>query len=318
MKKPLIVVTGPTAVGKTALSVLLAKKINGAVVSADSMQVYKGMDIGSAKVTHEEMQGIRHYLIDILDPKDEFNVYIFKQMAENAISEIYAAGKIPVIAGGTGFYIQALLYDIDFTETDEDEEARSRMREFADRSGPKALHDKLRQVDPASADVIHENNIKRVIRALEYYEKTGKRISEHNQEQRQNVSPYDFEYFVINDDRALLYDRINKRVDEMISSGLEAEVRSLYDAGMREDDISMKGIGYREFFPYFDNRITLDEVIENIKADTRHFAKRQLTWFRRERDVKWIDVRDFGRDKDRITDYMISVAENDGLTGETI
>ncbi|MBR6230710.1 MAG: tRNA (adenosine(37)-N6)-dimethylallyltransferase MiaA [Lachnospiraceae bacterium] len=318
MKKPLIVVTGPTAVGKTALSVLLAKKINGAVVSADSMQVYKGMDIGSAKVTHEEMQGVRHYLIDILDPKDEFNVYIFKQMAENAISEIYADGKIPVIAGGTGFYIQALLYDIDFTETDDDEEARSKMREFADRSGPKALHDKLRQVDPVSADAIHENNVKRVIRALEYYEKTGKQISEHNLEQRQNTSPYDFEYFVINDDRAVLYDRINKRVDEMISSGLEAEVRSLYDAGMREDDISMKGIGYREFFPYFDNRITLDEVIENIKADTRHFAKRQLTWFRRERDVKWIDVRDFGRDKDRITDYMISVAENDGLTGETI
>ena len=318
MKKPLIVVTGPTAVGKTALSVLLAKKINGAVISADSMQVYKGMDIGSAKVTHEEMQGVRHYLIDILEPKDEFNVYIFKQMAENAISEIYADGKIPVIAGGTGFYIQALLYDIDFTETDDDEEARSKMREFADRSGPKALHDKLRQVDPVSADAIHENNVKRVIRALEYYEKTGKRISEHNLEQRQNTSPYDFEYFVINDDRAVLYDRINKRVDEMISSGLEAEVRSLYDAGMREDDISMKGIGYREFFPYFDNRITLDEVIENIKADTRHFAKRQLTWFRRERDVKWIDVRDFGRDKDRITDYMISVAENDGLTGETI
>ena len=318
MKKPLIVVTGPTAVGKTALSVLLAKKINGAVVSADSMQVYKGMDIGSAKVTHEEMQGVRHYLIDILEPKDEFNVYIFKQMAENAISEIYADGKIPVIAGGTGFYIQALLYDIDFTETDDDEEARSKMREFADRSGPKALHDKLRQVDPVSADAIHENNVKRVIRALEYYEKTGKRISEHNLEQRQNTSPYDFEYFVINDDRAVLYDRINKRVDEMISSGLEAEVRSLYDAGMREDDISMKGIGYREFFPYFDNRITLDEVIENIKADTRHFAKRQLTWFRRERDVKWIDVRDFGRDKDRITNYMISVAENDGLTGETL
>ena len=318
MKKPLIVVTGPTAVGKTALSVLLAKKINGAVVSADSMQVYKGMDIGSAKVTHEEMQGVRHYLIDILEPKDEFNVYIFKQMAENAISEIYADGKIPVIAGGTGFYIQALLYDIDFTETDEDEEARSKMREFADRSGPKALHDKLRQVDPVSADAIHENNVKRVIRALEYYEKTGKRISEHNLEQRQNTSPYDFEYFVINDDRAVLYDRINKRVDEMISSGLEAEVRSLYDAGMREDDISMKGIGYREFFPYFDNRITLDEVIENIKADTRHFAKRQLTWFRRERDVKWLDVRDFGRDKDRITNYMISVAENDGLTGETL
>ena len=318
MKKPLIVVTGPTAVGKTALSVLLAKKINGAVISADSMQVYKGMDIGSAKVTHEEMQGVRHYLIDILDPKDEFNVYIFKQMAENAISEIYADGKIPVIAGGTGFYIQALLYDIDFTETDDDEEARSKMREFADRSGPKALHDKLRQVDPVSADAIHENNVKRVIRALEYYEKTGKQISEHNLEQRQNTSPYDFEYFVINDDRAVLYDRINKRVDEMISSGLEAEVRSLYDAGMREDDISMKGIGYREFFPYFDNRITLDEVIENIKADTRHFAKRQLTWFRREKDVKWLDVRDFGRDKDRITNYMISVAENDGLTGETI
>ena len=318
MKKPLIVVTGPTAVGKTALSVMLAKKINGSVVSADSMQVYKGMNIGSAKVTTEEMQGVRHYLIDILDPKDEFNVYIFKQIAENAISEIYKNGKIPVIAGGTGFYIQALLYDIDFTETDEDEEARIKMREIADSCGPKALHDKLRKVDPASADAIHENNVKRVIRAIEYYEKTGKRISEHNMEQRQNTSPYDFEYFVINDDRAVLYDRINKRVDEMMSSGLESEVRALYDAGMREDDISMKGIGYSEFFPYFENRITLNEVVENIKTDTRHFAKRQLTWFRRERDVKWIDVRDFGRDKDRITDYMISVAKKDGLIGETI
>ena len=318
MKKPLIVVTGPTAVGKTAVSVMLAKRINGSVISADSMQVYKGMDIGSAKVTQEEMQGVAHYLIDILDPKDEFNVYIFKKMAEEAISDIYARGKIPVIAGGTGFYIQALLYDIDFTETDEDEEAGSEMRKFADRYGTRALHDKLRMVDPASADAIHENNVKRVIRALEYYEKTGRRISEHNEEQRSNVSPYDFEYFVINDERAVLYDRINKRVDEMISAGLEAEVRALYDAGMREEDISMKGIGYREFFPYFEDRITLNDVIENIKADTRHFAKRQLTWFRRERDVKWIDMREFGRDKEKITDYMISVAKKDGLIGEQI
>ena len=315
MKKPLIIITGPTAVGKSKTAVKLARKINGSIISADSMQVYKGLDIGSAKVTAEEMEGIKHYLIDVLEPTQEFHVVAFKEMAKAAIEEIYAKGKIPIVTGGTGFYIQALLYDVDFTETAEDKRGRENFREYAEKYGNGALHDLLKEVDPKAAQEIHENNVKRVIRALEYYYETGTPISKHNEEQKNNESPYDFEYFVLTDDRAKLYKRINARVDEMFEAGLEAEVRGLYDSGLRAENISMLGIGYREFFPYFEGKCSIGEVRENIKKDTRHFAKKQLTWFKRERDVRWIDIAEFKRDTGHIAAYIAEKAKKDGITG---
>lgn len=306
MKKKCIVIAGPTAVGKTELSIRLAKELNGAVISADSMQVYKGMDIGSAKVRKEEMQGIEHYLIDELDPKEEFHVVRFQQMAKKAMDEIYDKGKLPIIAGGTGFYIQALLKDIDFTETGKETDIRSKYHEISEKEGTEKLYGLLKQKDPKAAEYIHPNNVKRVIRALEFFDETGECISEHNTQQSQKTSPYTYAYFVLNDDRAVLYDRINRRVDKMLDDGLLEEVTRLKEMGLKEDDISMKGIGYREFFPYFRGEISLEEVIEAVKADSRHFAKRQITWFKREKDAIWFDRTEYDNDNDRILAAMIS------------
>lgn len=306
MKKKCIVIAGPTAVGKTELSIRLAKELNGAVISADSMQVYKGMDIGSAKVRKEEMQGIEHYLIDELDPKEEFHVVRFQQMAKKAMDEIYDKGKLPIIAGGTGFYIQALLKDIDFTETGKETDIRSKYHEISEKEGAEKLYGLLKQKDPKAAEYIHPNNVKRVIRALEFFDETGECISEHNTQQSQKTSPYTYAYFVLNDDRAVLYDRINRRVDKMLDDGLLEEVTRLKEMGLKEDDISMKGIGYREFFPYFRGEISLEEVIEVVKADSRHFAKRQITWFKREKDAIWFDRNEYDNNNDRILAAMIS------------
>jgi tRNA dimethylallyltransferase len=307
MKKPLIILTGPTAVGKTELSIRLAESVNGEIISADSMQVYKHMDVGTAKITPEEMQGIRHHLIDILEPSEDFNVYLFKELAQKAIDEIYERGKIPVVTGGTGFYIQALLYNIEFEDTDADTEFRETMYRLAEEKGNEYVHDMLKEVDPVSAREIHYNNIKRVVRALEYHNQTGKRISEHNEEQKQNESPYNFLYFVLNDDRDELYSRINKRVDLMFETGLTKEVDRLIDMGCHRDMTSMKAIGYREFFDYYDGIADISQIRENIKTDTRHFAKRQLTWFRREKEVTMVNVNEFNRDKDKILDYMLKL-----------
>lgn len=307
MKKPLIILTGPTAVGKTELSIRLAESVNGEIISADSMQVYKHMDVGTAKITPEEMQGIRHHLIDILEPSEDFNVYLFKELAQKAIDEIYERGKIPIVTGGTGFYIQALLYNIEFEDTDADTEFRETMYRLAEEKGNEYVHDMLKEVDPVSAREIHYNNIKRVVRALEYHNQTGKRISEHNEEQKQNESPYNFLYFVLNDDRDELYSRINKRVDLMFETGLTKEVDRLIDMGCHRDMTSMKAIGYREFFDYYDGIADISQVRENIKTDTRHFAKRQLTWFRREKEVTMVNVNEFNRDKDKILDYMLKL-----------
>lgn len=289
MKKPLIILTGPTAVGKTKASIGLAKALNGEIISADSMQVYKYMDIGSAKIQPEEMDGIKHYLIDELEPDEEFHVVRFQQMAKQAMEEIYAQNKIPIVVGGTGFYIQALLYDIDFTDGDEDTEYRQELEALAAKEGAEALHALLQEVDPESANVIHANNVKRVIRALEFYKQTGERISEHNEQERQKESPYDFCYFVLNDQRARLYDRINLRIDQMLENGLIEEVRALKEKGYTKDMVSMQGLGYKEILDYLNGVCTLEEAIYILKRDTRHFAKRQLTWFRRERDVIWVD-----------------------------
>lgn len=308
-QKPMIILTGPTAVGKSALSVELAKKINGAVISADSMQVYRHMDIGSAKITPEEMQGVTHYMIDELEPDEEFHVVRFVTMAKEYLKEIYADGKIPIIAGGTGFYIQALLYDIDFTEQQCDETYRRQLEDLAREHGAEYLHGILREVDPASAEAIHANNIKRVIRALEFYHLSGKKISEHNETERQKQSPYNFAYFVLTDERVKLYERIDRRVNAMIEAGLVEEVKKLKSMGCSREMVSMQGLGYKEILAYLDGGCTLEEAVYIIKRETRHFAKRQLTWFKRERDVIWLDKQAFGYDDAAILKDMISILE---------
>ena len=292
-KKPLIILTGPTAVGKTKLSIELAKVVNGQMISADSMQVYRHMDIGTAKIRPEEMQDIPHYLIDVLDPWESFDVVRFQTMAKEALEKIYTAGAIPIVVGGTGFYIQALLYNIDFDENDSETGYRSELQSFADRHGVEALHDRLRQVDEKSADMIHPNNIKRVIRALEFYHQTGTRISEHNETQRQKESPYRFVYFVLDDERERIYRRIDQRIDQMLDQGLVAEVKQLRDMGCTRDMVSMQGLGYKEILAYLDGECTLEEAVYILKRDTRHFAKRQLTWFRREHEVRWIERQEY-------------------------
>lgn len=316
MKQPLIILTGPTAVGKTKASIGLAKAINGEIISADSMQVYKYMDIGSAKIHPEEMQGVKHYLVDELEPDEEFNVVRFQQMAKQAMQEIYAKGKVPILVGGTGFYIQAVLYDIDFQENDEDHSYREELEVLAKEKGASYLHQMLAKVDEESAKEIHENNVKKVIRALEYHHQTGQKISAHNAQERQKESPYNAVYFVLNDDRKNLYDRINLRVDQMIEEGLVEEVRGLKERGYQKEMVSMQGLGYKEMLDYLDGIYTLDEAVEIIKRDTRHFAKRQLTWFRRERNVEWINKEEFDYDEDRILAELLRVLDRNGIKGE--
>ena len=309
MKKPLIVLTGPTAAGKTELSIALAKKLNGAIISADSMQVYKYMNIGSAKIRPEEMQGVRHYLVDVLDPREEFHVARFQQMAKEALEEIYRNGQLPIVVGGTGFYIQALLKDIDFDESSGELPCRKELEETARREGGAVLYERLKQVDPESAEAIHPNNVKRVIRALEFYQETGQPISLHNREQKEKQPPYTYAYFVLNDDRARLYERIDRRVDRMVEQGLVEEVRWLKEHGYDRSLVSMQGLGYKELFPYLDGTCSLEEAVEIIKRDTRHFAKRQITWFKREPDVIWLNQQEFGYDKQKILKRMLELWE---------
>lgn len=287
-KRPLVVLTGPTAVGKTALSIQLAKAIGGEIISADSMQVYKQMDIGTAKIKPEEMQGVRHYLVDEFMPDEEFHVVKFKEYANRYIEEIYQKGKIPILVGGTGFYIQAVLKDVSF-EQEKVSEYRKTLERLAEEKGAHYLHEQLLQVDPESAASIHENNVRRVIRALEYYEQTGEKISEHNERERQKESPYNFAYFVLNQEREVLYQRIDKRVDLMIEEGLVKEVKGLMEKGYGRDLVSMQGLGYKEIYSYLQGESSLEDAIYILKRDTRHFAKRQLTWFKREKDVVWVD-----------------------------
>ncbi len=310
MKKPLIVLTGPTAVGKTELSIKLAGAIGGEIISADSMQVYKYMDIGTAKISTAEMGQIPHYLIDILEPEEEFNVVKFKEYAGKCMEEIYAKGKIPIIVGGTGFYIQAVLYGIDFKENGEDTAYRQQLEELYKKEGSEYLHAKLAQIDPSSAQAIHPNNVKRVIRALEYYDQTGSRISEHNEEQRKNESPYNFCYFVLNNDREVLYERINRRVDLMMEAGLVQEVKQLLERGLSGDMVSMQGLGYKEIVRYLIGECSLEEAVYTIKRDTRHFAKRQLTWFKREKEVTWIQKNDFDNEESKILKAILEELNN--------
>ena len=312
-KKPMVVLTGPTAVGKTALSIDLAKKINGAIISADSMQVYKYMDIGSAKITKEEMQGIDHYLIDELMPEDEFNIVQFQKMAKEALDKIYSKGQIPIITGGTGFYIQGLLYDIDFDAQNQNDSIRKELEAFAVEKGAHQLHELLKDIDPVSYDIIHENNVKRVIRAIEFYRISGYPISEHNQQEKQKESPYNFAYFVLNVDRENLYKRIDKRVDIMVKQGLVEEVRRLHQMGYSKDMVSMQGLGYKEILRSFEGEYSMEEAIDIIKRETRRFAKRQITWFRREKEVIWINKNEYNYSNDLIIDEMEKILLDKGI-----
>ena len=313
MKKPIVVLTGPTAVGKTELSIQLAKAIGGEIISADSMQVYKYIDVGSAKITPEEMDGVRHYLVDELEPFDEFHVVKFQEYAKKYLNEIYAHGKIPIIAGGTGCYIQALLNDIDFTAQESDSAYRKELEALAEEHGNQYLHDRLKEVDPESAEAIHPNNRKRVIRALEFYQETGGKISEHNAKEQMRTSPYNFAYFVLNDERSHLYKRIDARVDKMIEDGLEAEVRRLKEMGCTKDMVAMQGIGYKEMLAYLDGDYSLEEAVYIIKRETRHFAKRQITWFKRERDVIWLNKNEFDYKNEAILAYMIKILKEKAI-----
>ena len=266
MKKPLIVIGGPTACGKTGFSIRLAKEIGGEVISADSMQIYRYMDIGTAKVTPEEADGVPHYLIDELNPDEEYNVMLFQQKAKAYMEEIWAKGRIPILVGGTGFYINALLYDNDFTETENDTSYREECYRIAKEEGPQVLYERLRKIDPAYAETIHANNVKRVTRALEYHYLTGQRFSEHNAEQKERETPYNAAVILLTMEREALYARYSPKL------------------------VSMQGIGYKEFVPYFNGDCTLDEAVTQLKTNTRRFAKRQLTWFRRQIDGLWIDM----------------------------
>lgn len=307
-KQKLIVIAGPTAVGKTRYSVELAKRLDAEIVSADSMQVYKYMDIGSAKVTAEEMQGIKHYLIDEVDPHEDYNVVRFQEMAKKSLSEIFKKGKIPILCGGTGFYIQALLYDIDFTSENDkqSEEIREELEETAKARGNAYVHAMLNEIDPESAQVIPENNLKRVIRAIEFYRLHNEKISAHNmrEAEKRAESKYDLRFFVLTDDREKLYKRIDQRVDRMIDDGLLDEVLRLKDMGVLKSSTAMQGIGYRELYSYLDGEISLSEAIELIKRNSRHYAKRQITWFKREQNVNWINISETKEVTDEFEKYL--------------
>lgn len=341
-KKPLVILAGPTAVGKTALSIALAKALGAEIVSADSMQAYRHMDIGSAKVTQEEMEGVPHHLIDVLEPTESFNVVAFQRLAREAISGIHGRGRIPILVGGTGFYIQAALYDIDFTEEDgnsspdgahaeivsqspdsdspsrsfsskEDSGLRRSLQELAEKEGPEALFARLKAVDPASCEAIHAHNVKRVIRAIEFYEKTGTRISDHNEAQRKKDSPYRFVYFVLNDRREEIYRRIDERVDAMMAAGLLEEVRALQAMGCRADMVSMQGLGYKQLMAHLCGELSLEGAVCRIKRDSRHFAKRQITWFKREKEVIWVEKSEFDQGSQGMLEAMQEILREKGV-----
>ena len=312
-KPPLIILSGPTATGKTDLSVLFAKQHDLEIISADSAQVYKGMDIGSAKITEEEKRGIPHHLIDVCETDEDYSAFRFKEMADNAIADIYKKGKIPLVVGGTGFYIQALLKNVDFDDEGPDEEYRGLLQKTADEKGSAFLHNMLKETDPDSAEKIPEGNVKRVIRALEYYHLTGKKISEHNNEESFKEPYFNAAYFVLIDDRDVMYERIEKRVDKMIEAGLENEVRSLLEAGTDPSSVAMQAIGYKEMIPYIRGEYSLDEAIYQIKLRTRHFAKRQITWYKREPDVIYINRKDFDQDNNKMSEFMYEECMKRGI-----
>ena len=289
MKDKILVLAGPTGVGKTELSINLAKKLKGEIISADSMQIYKYMDIGSAKVTKEEMDGIKHYMIDIVDPKDEFSVSEYKDLGDKALNEILNKGKLPMIVGGTGLYINSLTCNMNFSETEKDEDYRKELEEAAREKGNLYVHELLKDIDPISYKNIHPNNLKRVIRALEVYKVTGHPFSSYNSGESFYDTEYDIYFYVLTMNRERLYERINKRVDIMMEKGLLEECIKLKEMGYTSSMQSMQGIGYKEILYYFEGKISLETAIDMIKQGSRNYAKRQLTWFRRDPRAVFLD-----------------------------
>ena len=290
MPDKLMIIAGPTATGKSDLAVRLAKAYEGEIISADSVQVYKGMDIGSAKITKTQMEGVSHHLIDILTPDMDYSVADFCRMAKEKIGEITKRGHLPIVVGGTGFYIRALLYDTDFVKGEGDERIRAALNDYLEAKGPDALYERLLDIDPEYGATVHKNNIKRVMRAIEYYELSGEKFSSYNERESRRKSPYDFRYYVLTAPRELLYERINQRVDKMMDMGLLEEVRGLKEQGYGRRLKSMQSIGYKEIYDYLEGDVDIERAVYNIKLETRHFAKRQLTWFKRDRDAEWIDI----------------------------
>ncbi len=290
--RKIIVIAGPTACGKTEYAIMVAENTGGEIVSCDSMQIYKYMSIGSAKPTAEELSRAKHWLVDEIDPREDFSVARYRDMAKEAINDILSRGKTPVVAGGTGLYLNSLLYDMDFSEADRDMELRQTLMDEADLFGPEYVYKKLEAIDPVKASKIHPNNLKKVIRALEGAS-NGKGIAEFS-ELTTRTGDYDVLLIGLTRDREELYDRINRRVDIMVEQGLFKEVEELLEMGLQEEDISMKGIGYKEVIAFYDGQMTEDEAIDKIKQNTRHLAKRQLTWFRRYEDMHWINITELG------------------------
>lgn len=287
-KPKAIVICGPTASGKTALSIELAKKIDGEIISCDSMQIYKDMDIGTAKPTKEEMQGIKHYLIDFVSPDKRYSVADFKQDAKNAMKEIIAKGKTPIIVGGTGLYVDSLIYEIDYPNIEFDEKYRKQLEERAEKEGLEKLYEEAKKIDPQAIEKISVNDQKRILRILEIYHATGKNKTEQEKESRKNPVEYDYHVYAINWDREKLYERINKRVEIMIEQGLIEEVQKIYQK-YETFPTAMQGLGYKEVVEYLENKCTKEEMIEKIKMETRRYAKRQLTWFRKNKQTIWLD-----------------------------
>ena len=296
-KKPLIVIVGPTAVGKTSVSIALTLELEGEIISADSMQVYKYMNIGTAKPTLKEQSGIPHYLIDEVTPDESFNVVKYKTLADQYIDNTLAKGKTPIMVGGTGLYIDAVIYNIQFSKTVCDLAYREKLHQLANQQGNEHVHQMLEKVDPVAAKTLHPNNIRRVIRALEVYHYTGTPISTHQKESRTQPVAYDVVVIGLSMDRELLYKRINQRVDIMLAEGLVDEVCKLLEMGYTKELTSMKGLGYKEIVAYLEGAYTLEEATEILKRDTRRYAKRQLTWFKRNKDIFWIDITDHNGQK---------------------
>lgn len=290
-KPKLVVLLGPTAVGKTRLSIELAKAFSCEIISGDSMQVYRGMDIGTAKITQDEMQGVPHHLIDVLEPDEPFSVAMFQDWCRSLVPDIQSRGHLPFIVGGTGLYIESVCYGFQFTEASADEEFRAKQQVIFEEEGPEVLHAKLAEVDPKSAARLHPNDMRRVIRALEVYHVTGEPLSV-NLERQTRESPYELCLIGLTMDRQMLYNRIEQRIDGMVASGLVEEVRQLLDRGIPRDTVSMQGLGYKEIAEHLEDGVPLETAVDKLKRDTRHFAKRQLSWFRHMKDISWIDVGD--------------------------
>lgn len=291
MKEKLLVIVGPTSVGKTDLSIDIATQFNGEIISGDSMQVYRGMDIGTAKISPVEMKNIPHYLIDIYEPDKYFSVAEFQELATKKISDINSMGKLPIIAGGTGLYIKSVTHKYDLPDAGVDEEYRLKLNSLAEKEGNEYLHNKLQDVDPKTAERLHKNDVKRIVRALEVYHLTGKTLSELLESQKLE-SPYELLIIGLTMDRQKLYNRINHRVDKMLQEGLIDEVRRLMEKGYDESYYSMQGIGYKEIIQYLKGEISLEGAIDSIKQGTRRFAKRQLSWFRQIPEIHWFDLTD--------------------------